>query len=276
VPAVEVRRLGVRFGGIEAVRDVSFDVPQGQIVGLIGPNGAGKTTILDAISGLVEASGDIVLLGGEVSRLDTSRRAELGLGRSFQDGRLFPSLTVRETLAVALEQTGRKVGTLSGVLGAGLSAQNEREVAGRVDELLDLMGLRQFEDKFVSELSTGSRRIVDLAAMVAHGAKVLLLDEPSSGIAQRESEALGPLLLRLREQLDCSILLVEHDMPLLSAVADRLIAFEVGSIISDGTPDEVLNDPVVVEAYLGTDVAAVNRSGKTGPKAAPRRKLVTT
>jgi len=261
VPALEVQDLWVRFGGVEAVRGVSFAVPQGQIVGLIGPNGAGKTTVLDAITRTVEATGSVAFFGADVTGLDTARRAELGLGRSFQDGRLFPSLTVRETLAVACEQSSARIGPLAGALGAGTSAANERRLTERTDELISLMGLTAYGDKFLSELSTGSRRIVDLAAMIAHGARLLLLDEPSSGIAQRETEALGPVLLRLREQLGCTIVIIEHDMPLLRAVADRLIAFEVGEVISDGAPEEVLHDPVVVDAYLGTDSAAVNRSG---------------
>jgi len=260
-PALEVHDLQVRFGGVQAVRGVSFAVPQGQIVGLIGPNGAGKTTVLDAVTGTVDATGAVAFFGADVSHLETSRRAELGLGRSFQDGRLFPSLTVRETLAVACEQSSMRIGPLAGALGAGTSAENERQLAARAEELITLMGLSAYGDKFLSELSTGSRRIVDLAAMIAHGARLLLLDEPSSGIAQKETEALGPVLRRLREQLSCTIVIIEHDMPLLRAVADRLIAFEVGEIISDGTPEEVLHDPVVIDAYLGTDSAAVNRSG---------------
>jgi ABC-type branched-subunit amino acid transport system ATPase component len=261
VPALEVEHLTVTFGGVTAVQDVSFAVPQGQILGLIGPNGAGKTTILDAITGLVDAGGTVRLAGIDVTALDTSSRATVGLGRSFQDGRLFPSLTVTESIAVAFEQSTARIGPVAGMVGWGPSARNERDIAARVDELVDVMGLDAFRDKFLSELSTGSRRIVDLACMLAHGARVLLLDEPSSGIAQRETEALGPLLLRVREQLGCTIVLIEHDMPLITGIADRLIALEVGAVIADAAPADVVRDPLVVEAYLGTDRATVERSG---------------
>ncbi|HEX5265681.1 MAG TPA: ATP-binding cassette domain-containing protein, partial [Acidimicrobiales bacterium] len=119
------------------------------------------------------------------------------------------------------------------------------------DELIDLMGLHSFRNKFISELSTGSRRIVELACMLAHRPSILLLDEPSSGIAQRETEALGPLLLRIRDQLDCSVLIIEHDMPLISNLADNMVGLELGQVIAYGTPREVLEDPHVVESYLG-------------------------
>ena len=124
-------------------------------------------------------------------------------------------------------------------------------VAERVDELIDLMGLEAFRNKFISELSTGSRRMVELGCVLAHRPKVLLLDEPSSGIAQRETEALGPLIKRIRDQLACSILIIEHDMPLISSLADNLIALDLGRVIAYGPPRQVLDDPAVIESYLG-------------------------
>lgn len=276
---LEVSGVTVSFGGIRAVDEVSFEVHKGAIVGLIGPNGAGKTTLFDAICGIVQPDrGRISLEGNDITNLPTSRRSRLGLGRSFQDARLFPSLTVAETLACALERKIRSQDPLSTVLGLPWVWSGERRTAERVDELITLLGLDAFRDKFISELSTGSRRIVDLACVLAHEPSVLLLDEPSSGIAQKETEALGPLLRRIKDQAGCTMLLVEHDMPLVTTVSDELIALETGRVIARGSPKEVTNHPLVVEAYLGTDQRIVGRSGGVdrrdgaSPPPTPRRK----
>ena len=260
--ALEVRDLRVRFGGVVAVDGVSFQVAPRSIIGLIGPNGAGKTTVFDAISGIVRSEGRVILNGKDISGASPERRSRARLGRSFQDARLFPSLTVAETLAVAFERHIRASDVVSTALRAPWVRRTEGRVRQRVEDLIELMGLGAFRDKFVSELSTGSRRVVDLAATLAHDPAVLLLDEPSSGIAQREAEALTPLLLRIREQTGASLLVVEHDMPLITSVSDEILALETGRILTRGQPQEVLNDPRVIASYLGTDSAAVARSGQ--------------
>ena len=262
VPALEVVDVAVRFGGIQAVGGVSMDIRPGEIVGMIGPNGAGKTTLFDLVSGFTRADRGRVLLGGhDVSSDSPDLRARAGLGRSFQDARLFPALTVEETIAVALDRWVQVKDPLNPALHLPAAFDSEQMVAGRVNELIDLLHLETFRTKFVHELSTGSRRVVDLACVVAHRPSVVLLDEPSSGIAQRESEALAPLLLRLRDELGCSLLVIEHDMPLVTSVADRLIALDQGCLIASGPCDEVLHDPVVVSSYLGDNEAAIARSG---------------
>ena len=270
---LDVRGITVSFGGVIAVDDVSFSVQRGSILGLIGPNGAGKTTLFDVISGFVAPNaGRIALDGKEITTMSPSERSRVGLGRSFQDARLFGSLTVAEALSCALERKVRTQGPVSTVLGMPWVWNTERAIETRVDHLIDLLGLGAFHDKFVSELSTGSRRIVDLACMLAHQPTVLLLDEPSSGIAQRETEALGPLLVRVKDALGCTLLLVEHDMPLVTSIADELIALETGRVIARGSPKEVTNDPLVVEAYLGTDERVVLRSGNVSTaRKKPRR-----
>jgi ABC-type branched-subunit amino acid transport system ATPase component len=139
-------------------------------------------------------------------------------------------------------------------------------VTARVEELVSLMGLDAFHDKLTGELSTGTRRIVDLACVMAQEPRVLMLDEPSGGVAQRETEALGPLLLRVREATGCSILVIEHDMPLLSSICDRMVALELGAVIAEGPPKDVLEHPRVIESYLGTDESTVQRSGTSKPK----------
>jgi ABC-type branched-subunit amino acid transport system ATPase component len=200
----------------------------------------------------------------ELHRRSAQARARLGLGRSFQDGRLFPALTVQETIAVALETHVKVRDPLAAALHLPTVGASERAVSRQVDELIELMGLGAFRDKFVHELSTGSRRIVDLACVLAHRPSVLLLDEPSSGIAQREAEALGPLLRRIRDELGASLLVIEHDVALLSSIADRMIALDLGEIVAAGTPAEVVNDPAVVASYLGVSETAIERSGAQG------------
>ena len=153
-------------------------------------------------------------------------------------------------------------------------SDSEQAVAARVDELIDLMGLGAFADKFVSELSTGSRRIVDLACILGHEPSVILFDEPSSGIAQRETEALGPLLLRMRDATGASLLVIEHDMPLITSVADRLVAMDLGRVVTIDTPYSVVHHPHVVASYLGTTEDAIQRSGTR--TSAPRKPRTRT
>jgi len=268
LPVLEVREVVKRFGGVRALDGVSFDVAPDEILGFIGPNGAGKTTLFDVISGFdtQDQSGTIRLRSddGELHDLHgtpTHVRAWRGLGRSFQDGRLFPGLTVSETIAVALEQHVEVRDPIAASLHLPAVSDSEEQVDLAVVDLVDMLGLGSYRDKFVRELSTGTRRIVDLACVLAQGPKVVLLDEPSSGIAQREAEALGPVLHRVRQELGASLLVIEHDLPLLLSIANRMIALDLGRLVVDGDPQEVVNHPTVVESYLGTDASAIARSG---------------
>jgi branched-chain amino acid transport system ATP-binding protein len=262
-PAVlKVDNMTRSFGGIRAVNDVSFEIAPREIVGIIGPNGAGKTTLFDLISGFTPTEvGRLFLSGKEISEASPAERAAAGLGRSFQDAKLFPELTVSETLAVSTERFVKSRSMFAAALRLPQTFDSEQKVSERVDELLELMGLTQYRQSFIRELSTGTRRVVDLACQVAHRPKVILLDEPSSGIAQREVEALAPVLLRLRAEMGAALVIIEHDMPLISSISDRLIALDQGAVVTTGTPSAVLEDPRVVESYLGTSAVAITRSG---------------
>jgi branched-chain amino acid transport system ATP-binding protein len=261
-PSLTLSKLSCSFGGIRAVDQVSLEVEPGEIVGIIGPNGAGKTTVFDAISGYVKPDGGQVLLGTRnITGLGSAARAKAGLGRSFQDARLFPSLSVDEAISVACERWIEVRDPLSAALRLPNSYDSERHITQRVDELVALLGLEAYRSKFVRELSTGTRRVVDLACLLAHRPSVILLDEPSSGIAQREAEALSPMLLRIRDHTGASLVVIEHDIPLIRGVSDRLVAMDQGAVIATGAPVDVLTDPLVVESYLGTSEAAIHRSG---------------
>ena len=259
---LEVEGLTKRFGGITAVDGVSFALREGEVLGVIGPNGSGKTTTFDLISGIQLPDAGVVRYEGvDITDLPSEERARRKLVRRFQDARLFPSLTVFETLLVALDQRLEVRSALLSAAQLPQARRAEKRVRLRAEKLIELLELGAYRDKFVKELSTGLRRIVDLACVLATEPQVLLLDEPSSGIAQAEAEGLAPLLRRVRFETGCSILIIEHDMPLISAVADELIALDQGRFVTRGRPAEVLDDERVVESYLGTTEEAVNRSG---------------
>jgi ABC-type branched-subunit amino acid transport system ATPase component/branched-subunit amino acid ABC-type transport system permease component len=258
---LEVTGVHVHFGGVVALDGPDICVRDGEKVGLIGTNGAGKTTLMNVISGVLQPDrGSVRVFGQEVADLPPDFRAAYGVARSFQDATLFPGLTVTETIQVALGRRNR-VGMVSAMLAAPWVRTSERQVLREARQIAERFGLGPWADVQTSQLSTGTRRICDLAAQVATRPKLLLLDEPTAGVAQREAEAFGPLVAGIRDELDCAILIVEHDMPLLMGLCDRMYALETGAVIAEGTPEEIRHDPRVVASYLGTEEAAISRSG---------------
>jgi ABC-type branched-subunit amino acid transport system ATPase component/ABC-type branched-subunit amino acid transport system permease subunit len=261
---LEADGLRRSFGGVRAVDGVSLTVRRGETLGLIGPNGAGKTTLFELLSGFTKPDdGRVLFAGADVSRLGPEARASLGLIRSFQDAALFPTMTVDEVVALSLERVS-PTGFLRSA--AGLHGADRAKTA-RARELVDRMGLAQYRSKLIQELSTGTRRIAELACLIALEPTVLLLDEPSSGIAQRETEALAELLRDLREELDLTLVIIEHDIPMIMSLSDRIVVMETGTVLAEGPPAVVRADPRVVEAYLGGAAAAIERSGTTAPAA---------
>ncbi len=258
--ALRVRGITVDFGGLRALDRVSIHAAPGEIVGIIGPNGAGKTTLFDALSGFVPCRGGVWIDGVRVDHMAPHERAAAGLGRSFQDARLFHTMTVLDTLRIASELRMKKATAVSSLFSLPASRVAESGSTRYAMQLVELMGLGQYRDKLIKELSTGTRRIVDLACVLIQRPKVVLLDEPSSGIAQRETEALAPLLLDLRDKLGCALVVIEHDMPLLLSVAERVYGLETGRVIAVGAGEDVVKDPEVVRSYLGDDPAAIARS----------------
>jgi ABC-type branched-subunit amino acid transport system ATPase component len=256
--------LVVAFGGLHAVDGVTMDITPGSVVGLIGPNGSGKTTVLDAVSGLVAPSGGRVLLDGEdLGDYLPEDRARLGLVRSFQDCRLYPELTVEDTLLLC-EDVRRPVGVLSTTLQLPWARRAEREKRHAVNEVIESFGLARFRHHLIGHLSTGTRRVVDLASILLNRPRILLLDEPTAGIAQREAEAFVPLLQSMHRVTGATIVLVEHDVPLVFELCSVVVVMRTGEIVAAGPPSEVRDDPRAVAAYLGASDEAINVSGARG------------
>ena len=252
---LEVQGLAKRFGDLKAVDDVSFKVEAGETLGLIGPNGAGKTTVFELVSGYLRPqAGSVILDGEDVTRLSPEARSRRGMVRSFQNASLFGTMTPREIVFVACQSAARRSFVLGG-------SRAERSIEDRADETLAAFGLSPAADQPVGLLSTGTRRLVELAANVALGPRLLLMDEPSAGIAQAETEALGEVIVRIRDAFGVTLVVIEHDMPLLASVCDRMIAMEVGQVIAQGAPAEVQADPAVVRSYLGGDPGAAAGAG---------------
>ncbi len=257
----EISGISKSYGGVSALQDVSIDVKFGHIHGIIGANGAGKTTLLDICSGITSPTfGYISFNGVDITKLAANKRAELGLGRVFQHAYLFPTMTVRETLNVAHERFIAMKDLLAPMFQIPMYRNVEKSLNLHTSEIIEKFNLRDFENALIAELSTGTKRVVELACLFANEPSFILLDEPSSGLAQKETQALADLLVDIHDDLNATMMIIEHDIPMISKIVDNMTCLDLGRVIASGTPEVVLSDRGVIEAFLGTNQAAIQRS----------------
>jgi branched-chain amino acid transport system ATP-binding protein len=250
-----IENVSVDFGGIHALRDVSFEIESGSIVGLIGPNGAGKSTLLNCISGITRPTQGRVRLDETVlSEMAASSVATRGIGRVFQHPELVADRSVHENLVIASHRS-LGYGLVSELLRLPNVGIAERAAARKVAEVLDRLGMLESSETLIRKLPYGHRKLVDLARALMMDIGFLLLDEPIAGLNDVEVTRLGSLLQKLRAELGLGILVVEHNMPFVSRLCDRLVVLDLGQLIANGPPAEVLSDPKVMASYLGEEAA---------------------
>ena len=254
-----VRGLSVAFDGVQALSDISFDVGEGEIVGIIGPNGAGKTTLLNTISRLNRiGSGTIDFDGTSITTSPPHAVAALGLGRTFQTSRLFPGMTVLENVMTGLHRR-TEAGLFATAFRTRAMREEEESIAARAWEALCYVGMERFADRPSTALSFGQQRIVEIARALIAEPKLLLLDEPGVGLSLNRVSELDRLLRRIRDERGVSFLMIEHVIRLVIDVCDRVIVLNYGVKIAEGRPTEVTADPAVIAAYLGTGYDADSR-----------------